>query len=214
MTPRREFFAQDAVSLAPQLLGMHIVSRAGGAETAGIIVETEAYAGKADPAAHSCRGNPSGRTAVLYGPGGHAYIYLIYGMYCCLNISCAPEGDPQCVLIRALEPLSGLEAMATRRARARRSASQGQPLSPAGIRSLCNGPGKAAMALGLDRALNGEDLLGQTLFLRHGTGAPPFEIIASPRVNIDYAGQAAQWPYRFSVAGSPFVSRPRPVGPQ
>lgn len=160
--------------------------------TSGIIVETEAYLGRDDLAAHSARGLTD-RTRVIFGPPGHAYVYLIYGMYECLNVVAEPEGVPGCVLIRALEPLSGVEIMRRRR-----------PAAPT-PESLASGPGKLTRALGITRDLNGADVTRGPLLIRRRPGAPPPEIVTTTRVGIT---QCADWPLRFYIKGSPFVSHP------
>ena len=136
----REFYTRPTVEVARDLLGKVLVH--GG--TAGIVVETEAYPGGDDLASHSARGI-TGRTRVIFGPPGHAYVYLIYGVYQCLNIVAEPEGQPGCVLIRAVEPTSGIEIMKQRRPAAK------------GLESLTNGPGKLTLALGISRDHNGVD---------------------------------------------------------
>ncbi|MCL2367768.1 MAG: DNA-3-methyladenine glycosylase [Oscillospiraceae bacterium] len=192
----RAFFAQDTVTVARELLGTRLVRReADGTITAGVIVETEAYCGYADPACHSYKGSTE-RTRAMFGPKGHAYIYLIYGMYNCFNITSGPPGEPEAVLIRALEPVEGIDLMEVRRG-------QSKP------RALCSGPGKLCMAMDIDRSLYGTDLvMGDTLYLE--TGEVPTEIVASRRINIEYAGEARDYLWRFTVAGSGFVSvRPK-----
>src|SRR5438445_891737 len=142
----RSFYARHTVDVARDLLGKVLVH----GETAGRIVETEAYLGGDDLAAHSARGITN-RTRVIFGPPGHAYVYFIYGMYECLNLVCEPEGQPGCVLIRALEPVAGIEIMRQHRPRAR---------SP---RDLASGPGKLTLALGITRADNGADVTRRDL---------------------------------------------------
>ena len=152
------------------------------------IVETEAYLGMNDRAAHAWRG-PTPRTQVLFGPPGHAYVYLIYGMYECLNFSAEPEGSAGCVLIRALEPLTGIEEM-----RRRRGATKD--------RDLANGPGKLTIAMGITRAHNGIDVTRGVL--RVCEGEEPDEIGISPRIGITHN---AELPLRFLVKGNACVSR-------
>ena len=159
-------------------------------------METEAYLGLDDPAAHAARGggSPTPRTKVLFGPPGHAYLYLIYGMYECLNIVAEPAGSPGCVLIRALEPLTGLAGMRKRRPAVRRD------------EDLANGPGKLTLAMGITRRDNGRDLTHGSLRVCSTPPAEPFQIGVSPRVGIRHA---ADWPLRFYVVGNPCVSRTR-----
>ena len=189
----REFFMRDTVTVARGLLGQRLVRCSeDGRVTAGIIVETEAYCGRFDAACHSYKGKTE-RTRVLFGEKGFAYIYLIYGMYHCFNITSGPAGEPEAVLIRALEPVEGISLMAERRGLERVSA-------------LCNGPGKLSMAMDIHRGLYGVDLLLGRGGLYLEAGPPPEEITASKRINIGYAGEAADYLWRFSVTGSPFVS--------
>lgn len=189
----RAFYARSALEVAPALLGCLLVRRLAGQRLAGRIVETEAYLGAEDAASHAYRG-PTLRNRAMFGPPGHAYVYFIYGNHFCLNVVTGAVGDGQAVLIRAIEPLEGIEVMQARR---RRTA----------VTELTNGPGKLCQALAIDRRLDGHDLtLGETLWLERG--APPIEAIATgPRVGVrgDEAALAAPW--RFYLAGNPFVSR-------
>jgi DNA-3-methyladenine glycosylase len=159
--------------------------------TAGRIVEVEAYLGVNDRAAHSWRGLTN-RTRVAFGPPGHAYVYFIYGMYECLNFVCEPEGQAGCVLIRALEPLSGLATMRRRRPAARR------------VEDLASGPGKLTLAMGITRKLNGADLVTGPLQLLEPHHESPFEVRTTPRIGITHC---ADWPLRFVIADNRFVSR-------
>ena len=185
----RSFYARPTVEVARGLLGKVLVH----GPTAGIIVETEAYLGGEDLAAHSARGLTA-RTRVIFGPPGHAYVYLIYGMYECLNLVAEPDGRPGCVLIRALQPVSGLELMRARRPAARRP------------EQLANGPGKLTLALGITRAHNGADVTRGPLVVRQGEGAGPIEIAVTPRIGIT---RAAELPLRFLIARNGFVSGTR-----
>lgn len=186
------FFApgRDTRDLAKALLGKVLVH----GETAGRIVETEAYLGLRDRACHAWGGKRTPRLEPLYGPPGHAYIYLIYGMYHCLNVVCQEEGTPECVLIRALEPLEGLEIMGER----------GGGKKP---ELLCAGPGRLCRALGLNRSLSGVNLLTGDFYLAEGPDIPAREILAAPRIGVDYAGEDKDRPWRYYVAGSVFVSK-------
>ena len=159
--------------------------------TAGRIVEVEAYLGLKDLAAHASRGITE-RTKVIFGPPGHAYVYFIYGMYECLNFTAEREGEAGCVLIRALEPLCGIATMRRRRPRAKR------------IEDLAAGPGRLTMAMGIDRRLNGSDLVHGKLTVRGPRVEEPFEIGVSERIGIT---KCADWPLRFFVRGNRFVSR-------
>jgi len=163
---------------------------------AGRIVEVEAYLGVHDRAAHSWHGLTD-RTRVAFGPPGHAYVYFIYGMYDCLNFVCEPEGQAGCVLIRALEPLSGLAIM--RRRRARRSAARAHR-----VEDLASGPGKLTLAMGITRKLNGVDLVSGPLQVRRARDESPIEVLATPRIGITHC---ADWPLRFVIADNRFASR-------
>jgi len=160
-------------------------------KTAGRIVETEAYLGVDDRAAHAWRG-VTARTRVIFGPPGHAYVYFIYGMYECLNFVAEPEGQAGCVLIRALEPLTGIPVMRRRRPAAK------------GIEDLANGPGKLTQALGITRKLNGADLTTGVLQVLRPAEEPPFEVNVTPRIGIRHC---ADWLLRFVIAGNRFASR-------
>ena len=188
-----EFYKRDTLTVARELIGCTLVSSVGGTETRGVIVEAEAYRGPIDPAAHSYKGRTE-RVRALYEGKGLAYIYLIYGMHWCLNISCGPEDSPDCVLLRALEPTGGVETMSKRRHTER-------------IANLCSGPGKLTAALGVTRELYGTRVYDASspLFVEAGEGDVPVE--TSKRVGIDYAGEAKYWPWRFTLSGSKYVSK-------
>jgi DNA-3-methyladenine glycosylase len=192
------------VPLAEALLGKTLIHIKDGVAAGGIIVETEAYAGREDPACHSYMrtrtNNPSSRhrTDVMFGPGGYAYVYLIYGMYNCFNVVANMEDEPEAVLVRALEPSQGLAIMGERR--------KAQTVN---VKKLCDGPGKLCMALGITRECYGADLCGDVLFITEGAPVPQERILATPRINVDYA---ARLPYRFVVRDSDFLSTRRGLG--
>jgi DNA-3-methyladenine glycosylase len=190
----RDFYAQPVVEVARQCIGKLLVSRTDEGEAAGRIVEAEAYRGPHDLAAHSARGLTR-RTAAMFGPPGHAYIYLLYGISWAFNLVAASEGEPHAVLVRALEPSRGMELMAHRRSK------------PAASRELTNGPGKLAQALAITGTLYGADLCGEQLFLAEPE-MPPGPIRRSRRINIDYAGRWADKLWRFYESGNRFVSVP------
>lgn len=184
----RAFYNRPAVEVARALLGTVLVH----GSTSGVIVETEAYLGLQDRAAHSWRGITP-RTRVMFGEPGHAYVYLIYGMYECLNVVAEPEGSPGCVLIRALEPLEGIPRMQRRRHPGAR-----------GIEDLANGPGKLTLALGITRRHNGADFTTGPLTIHPPEQREEIQIGVSPRIGIKHC---ADWPLRFFIQGSRFVSR-------
>ncbi len=184
----RSFYQRPAIEVARDLLGKIIVH----GETSGRIVETEAYLGEGDLASHSARGITD-RTRVIFGPPGHAYVYLIYGMYECLNIVAEPAETAGCVLIRALEPVEGIELMRQRRPAVRN------------VEDLASGPGKLTLALGITRALNGIDVTQGYLTVRDVDKGQPFEIAVTPRIGIRHC---ADWPLRFLIAGNRFASKP------
>jgi DNA-3-methyladenine glycosylase len=186
----RSFYARPTVEVARELPGMLLVHEG----TAGRIVEVEAYLGLDDLAAHASHG-VTDRTRVLFGPPGHAYVYLIYGMYECLNLVAEPEGTAGCALIRAVEPLAGVAQMRARRPAART------------LRDLASGPGKLTRAMGITRALYGADVTRGPLTVRRPRGAEPLEIAATPRIGVT---QCADWPCRFVIRGNPFASRSAP----
>lgn len=192
----RNFFARDARRVARGLLGKVLVRQANGDRLTARVVEVEAYLGEKDPAAHAAAGLTL-RNAVLFGPPGFAYIYFIYGNHYCLNVSCEREGQGAGVLFRALEPISGLEAMA----RARGIEIHG----PNDLRKLTSGPGRLAEAYGITRARdNGCDLTSPASALWLGSdGYRPRGILVTPRIGIT---KALDWPLRFVLAGNPFVS--------
>jgi DNA-3-methyladenine glycosylase len=181
------FYDRPTTVVASDLLGCILIHHG----TAGMIVEVEAYLGLGDLAAHASRGITE-RTRVIFGPPGRAYVYFIYGMHECLNVVAEQEGTPGCVLIRALEPLSGLEEMYERRKW------KGAP------RGLANGPGKLTEALGISRAQYGLRLDRRPLQIRSWKRPPKFEIQATPRIGIKHCGD---WPLRFVWKGHPCLSR-------
>lgn len=191
---RREDFSGDAVETARKLIGAVLVSKTREGTVRGRIAECEAYGGqyegKPDDGAHSYKGLTE-RTKVIFGEGGRAYVYLIYGMYCCFNVVCGRPGEGMCVLIRALEPLEGIPLMEKRRGRKDH---------------LADGPGKLTIALGIDRTLYGEDLTGSRLWIESEAGRD-FPVEMTKRKNIDYAKYGKDFPWRFTLKGSPYISR-------
>lgn len=178
----RDFYDRDPILVARELLGKHLVLRVGGVERVGRIVETEAYLGPHDLAAHSARGRTA-RTEVMFGPPGHAYVYLIYGMHHCMNVVTEAEGRASAVLLRALEPVRNLDPHT-------------------------RGPGLLCKAMGIDRRLNGHDLLSPVFHIEPPAEAARIAIVRRPRIGVDYAGAWARRLLRFYIRGNPYVSRP------
>jgi DNA-3-methyladenine glycosylase len=185
----------NTLELAEELLGKVLVTRIEGRLTSGMIVETEAYLGKSDKASHAYAGRRTGRTEVMYMPGGVAYVYLCYGIHHLFNVVTNTVDEPHAVLVRAVEPLAGLDAMLERRGM--------QAVQP----SLCAGPGVLAKALGIHASHTGTRLWEGLIYIEdHGITFQPGEIIRSPRVGVGYAKEDALLPYRFRVAGHPWTS--------
>jgi DNA-3-methyladenine glycosylase len=176
----RSFYTQDTLTVARELIGMHLVRRSPQGVQIGRIVETEAYQGPQDLAAHSSRGCTP-RTEVMFGPAGHAYVYLIYGMWHCVNVVTADHGVPHAVLLRALEPISGID-------------------------NTTHGPGLLCRALHIDKSLNGEDLTLNRLWIERPQEYRRPRIARATRIGVDYAGDWAKKPWRFFDRNSPYVS--------
>ena len=198
----REFFNRDPITVGRELLGKLLIRREGRKLLAGRIVEDEAYLGANDPAAHAYAGLTP-RNAVLFGPPGHAYVYFIYGNHYCLNVSCMPEGLGEGVLLRAMEPVFGLEAMALLR-----GLELAVPPRASQLRLISSGPGRMSEALGITRERdNGKDLTSRHSDLWFADdGYRPERIAATPRIGIR---KAVERPLRFVIAGNPFVSAKR-----
>ncbi len=192
----RDFFDRDVVVLARALLGCVLVHASEEGTTAGRIVETEAYRGPEDLGAHSAGGRRTERVAAMWGEAGHAYVYFIYGMHWAFNVVAGGHDEPHAVLIRAVEPVAGVELMAKRRG-----------LS-ASDRNLTSGPGKLCRAMGIDKQQYGLPLFAPPLFL--AAGKRRATVGRGPRIRIDYAGEWAAKPWRFWERGNPWVSvKPR-----
>lgn len=199
MSPRklpREFYTRaDVLEVARDLLGKKLViPRRNGGRVAGIIVETEAYRGPEDRASHAFSGRRTNRTETMYGIGGTAYVYFVYGMYYQFNVVTNVEDAPHAILIRALEPVEGLDVIRRRR----RGRSEYQ---------FTSGPGRLCIAMGIDRRLDKADLLGDRVWIEEGVTVSRRKIARGPRVGIDYAKEWALKPWRFWIKNNPFVSR-------
>jgi DNA-3-methyladenine glycosylase len=189
----RSFYQQPTLEVARQLLGKYLVRKHADGTTVGRIVETEAYLGPEDKACHASRGRTP-RTAIMFGPPGYAYVYFVYGFHHMLNIVTEELDYPAAVLIRAVEPVTGLDLMKQRR-------------GVGEARNLTSGPGKLCQAFAIDRGLNGKDICGSILYVRDD-GNPPPRVVAKPRVGVDYAGEWKLKPWRFLIGGNEFVSKP------
>jgi DNA-3-methyladenine glycosylase len=191
----RSFYARSTLEVASNLLGKVLVRRIGKRTLSGMIVETEAYVGPHDLACHASKGHTA-RTAVMFGSPGYAYVYMIYGFYFCLNVVTEPKGYPAAVLIRGIEPLENVDLMRELRN------------NPEHEANIASGPGKLCMAMSIDKRLNGENLLGTTLWIEERRFTPGL-IRTSPRIGVDYAGEYKDKPWRFYVDGNRHVSRVR-----
>lgn len=188
----RSFYEQSTVDVAELLLGKFLVHRHAEGALVGRIVETEAYVGPQDLACHASKGRTN-RTDVMFGAAGHAYVYFIYGFYNMLNLVTEAKDFPAAVLIRAVEPVRGIEQMKQNR-------------KTDLLHNLASGPGKLCQAFAIDRSLNGADICGKVLYLED-RGEPTPKCDATPRVGVDYAGKWKDEPLRFLVRGSKFVSK-------
>ncbi|GFO65706.1 DNA-3-methyladenine glycosylase [Geomonas paludis] len=177
----RAFYDRDTVEVAHDLLGAFLVHNLAGEVRVGKIVEVEAYLGESDLAAHSSKGLTP-RTRILFGPPGFAYVYLIYGIYCCMNVVTEREGNACAVLLRALEPVQNL-------------------------RDRTQGPGLLCRAMGIDLRHNGHDLVSADFFIAPRDGNEPRQVVARPRVGVDYSGLWASKPLSFYLDGNPYISR-------
>jgi len=193
---RRRYLTEDTIAAAREMLGKLLVATSeDGTRVSGMIVEVEAYCGIEDRGAHSYGGRRTARNEVTYGPGGHAYVFFIYGMYYQLNIVLGPVDHPHVLLIRAVEPVEGIDSMRERR-------------GPMKDTNLTSGPGKLCIAFGIDRSLNGEDLVdGEKIWVEDHRAFDDQAIAVGKRIGIDYAGADAELPWRFWINKNPYVSR-------
>ena len=189
----RRFYQQPTVKVARQLLGKYLVRHHPKGVTVGKIVETEAYVGPKDKACHASKGRTA-RTEIMFGRAGFAYVYLIYGFHHCLNFVTERLDYPAAVLIRALEPVEGMDLMKARR-------------RTENLHNLASGPGKVCQAFAIDRSLNGADICGSVIYVEDRKGTAP-SVVARPRVGVDYAGGWKDKPWRFLVRDNAFISKP------
>lgn len=186
------FCEDDPVSVARKLLGAYLISETSEGKITGKIVEVEAYGGFSDPGSHISKGITN-RTKIMMEKPGIAYVYVIYGMYNCLNVVAHTAGQAGAVLIRAVEPLTGVEIMQKRR-------------NCLKLKNLCSGPGKLCQAFGITKEFNGHLLIASPLYIKSEEAVlTDNEILAVARVNIDYAGEAKEWPWRFYIKGNKYV---------
>jgi DNA-3-methyladenine glycosylase len=193
--PRDFYTRPNVLTVARDLLGkLLVVPARDSTRVSGLIVEAEAYRGPLDRAAHSYGGRRTKRTETMYGIGGTAYVFFVYGMYNQFNVVTNAKDIPHAILIRALEPVEGIELMRKRRQRH-------------GDHNLTNGPGKLCIAMGIDRKLDAADLLGNRVWLEEGIGVKRANIASGPRIGIDYAEEWKDKPWRFWIRNNPYVSR-------
>lgn len=186
----RDFYLQDTLTVAKQLLGKYIVREHNGTRLVAKITETEGYIGSVDKACHCFGGKATPRTKIMFETGGYAYVYLIYGMYYCFNVVTEKSGNGCAVLIRGVKPVENVEYMS--RLRYNKSYNE---LSDYQIKNFANGPGKLCKALDITKALNGEDLLADKLYITEGEAIKAFK--TGKRINIDYAEEAKDFLWRF-----------------
>lgn len=196
MILQRLFYQRDTITVSRELLGKILVHESSQATTAGRIVETEAYLGPEDQAAHSSGGRRTARNEIMFGQKGYAYVYFIYGLYHCFNVTTGKTpGKPEAVLIRALEPVQGEDIMAKRRGTKQRKNN-----------NLTNGPSKLCIAMNISRSQNKTDLTSPPLYIKDAPAVPQKNIAKTTRVGIDYAGEWKYKPWRFFIRENKFVS--------
>jgi DNA-3-methyladenine glycosylase len=195
MILRREFYNRDSLTVAKELLGKILIHETPEGITAGKIVETETYKGPEDKASHSYGNRRTPRTETMFGPKGHSYIYLIYGLYCCLNVtSGAVVGKPEATLIRAVEPLKGIDLMMKRR-------------GPTGkITNVASGPGRLCIAMGLSKIQNGADVCQPPFYIDDNQTIDSTEIVETTRIGVEYAADWKDKPWRFYIKDNLYVS--------
>ena len=194
MILNREFYTRDAVTVAKELLGKVLVKKRGRKLFKGRITEVEAYLGAEDKASHSYNNRRTARTEVMYKEGGYSYVFLIYGMYDCFNVTASVKDNPQAVLIRGVEPLDNRELMMAERKVKKE-------------KDISNGPGKLTKALGITKEYNGIDLTDKKSLWIEDDGYIPEKITETTRIGIDYAGEDALKPWRFYITDSIYVSK-------
>jgi len=196
MKLKRSFYNRDVLTVAEDILGKIIVHKAKEGTVKGKIVEVEAYSGICDKAAHSYKNLRTKRTEIQFGEGGYAYTYLIYGLHICMNIVTNKASIPEVLLIRALEPVEGIELMKKRR-------------NTSNIKQLCNGPGKLSQAMGITMENYGNNLCSNNFYLEYSPPIPKENILRTKRINIDYSEEAKDYMWRFLIKGNSYVSKPK-----
>jgi DNA-3-methyladenine glycosylase len=192
----RTFYERDALTVAKELLGRTFVHESPEGTVAGKIVETEAYMGPEDKASHVYGNLRTRRTETQFGPKGHAYIYLIYGIYYCFNVTAGKKaGKPEAVLLRALEPVAGLDLMVKRR-----------PAAKGNVVNLTNGPSKLCAAMGITKALNNADVCAPPLHINDAEAVAEANVVETTRIGVDYADEWKDKPWRFYIKDNAFVS--------
>ncbi|WLD92468.1 DNA-3-methyladenine glycosylase [Alkalihalobacillus sp. AL-G] len=197
----KSFYEQPTLQLAKELLGKEVIYESENGQVGGRIVEVEAYKGPEDKAAHSFGGRRTTRTEIMFGPPGFIYMFLIYGMHNCFNIVSGPEGKPEAILIRAIEPTIGVETMLQNRF------PNVHTFKNSHLKTLTNGPGKLCKALGITMKQYGWSLTNSPVMVTEGTDVYESEISIGPRINIDYAGEHIHLPWRFWITDNAFVSK-------
>ncbi|WP_343231723.1 DNA-3-methyladenine glycosylase [Tissierella simiarum] len=197
----REFYSRDTITVAKELLGKILVHDVDGQLIKGKIVETEAYLGLIDKAAHSYGGKKTKRLEAMYSIPGTSYIFFIYGMYYCFNVVTRETGIPEAVLVRGIEPVEGIDKMSNNR-----FGKNYEDLTNYQKKNLTNGPGKLSIAFNLDKSLDKEDLCGNRLYISEGE-EEKIDIVETTRIGIDYAEEAKDWKLRFYIKNNAFVSK-------
>jgi DNA-3-methyladenine glycosylase len=198
----RDFYKNDTINVAKDLLGKVFVHESIEGICSGIIVETEAYCGIHDQACHSYGWRRTRRNETMYSQGGTLYVYMIYGLYFCVNIVTKKVHEPEAVLIRAIQPIEGFDIMKKRRLQKSKIKNH-----PSDLNWLCNGPGKLAQAMGISTLHNGFNLLEGTVYVAQPLHSKTIKIVQKPRIGIDYAKDAKEYPWRFYITDNPFVSK-------
>jgi DNA-3-methyladenine glycosylase len=193
MKLNKEFYRRDTLVVAKELLGKTIIHKSDEGVTSGKIVDVEAYIGPHDKGSHSYNWNRTKRTETMYLDGGTIYVYLIYGMYHCFNIVSNQKEMPEAILIRAIEPLTGLDLMEKRRKTSK-------------IKNLCSGPGKLCIAMGFNKSLDGESIVNDNVYIEDGDVLHTDDIVQSKRINIDYAKECKEYLWRFTIRHNQYIS--------